>query len=1131
MNDLTAPPDQAERDQALDPSRSFIVQAPAGSGKTELLIQRYLRLLACVDEPEEVLAVTFTRKAAGEMRNRVMSALRQADYIAGPAEPHLTKSREIARAILQDPRRQAWQLHRHPARLSISTIDAINAWLAGRAPVGAGRSAMRRISDAPEELYREAARAALRWLGTDDESGRNVATILRHLDNDTNRFERLIMAMLPRRDQWLRQVVTAQGDRAAMEAPLRQLTAHSLQLAAEAMTDDFRTEATALLSFAGAGLQAAGRESPVCLWAEQSVFPAPEPGRLALWQALSHALLTAEHCAWRKSVDVRHGFPPRTPQKARMQELLARCAARPLLLERLHDVRMLPGAGYSDGQWQVLRALLEVLRLAAAELKLVSGARRETDFAEVAADALQALGDAMDPSELGLALDHRIRHILVDEFQDTSLSQFELLRGLTAGWQSGDGRTLFLVGDPMQSIYRFRQAEVGVFMSARDDGVGDLRPEFLQLKANFRSDDSIVTWVNSVFRKTFPTQDDPVRGAVRFSESLSRRQGKAGEGTGVTLHWLPAGDAALEGRTVADIVRDAVRTAPEARICVLVRSRSHASHIIAAMRTSGVRFIAHEIENLAHSSVAQDLLALTRALLHPADRLAWIGVLRAPWCGLSLADLHELLADDRHRPVPEILREGTWSDRLSADGRLRLHRMLAVVERVDPARGRRSLRDLVEGAWLELAGPATMREEAEMESAAEFLALLDSVEAGADCADLVALGLQLAKRKGSLGGGNEGVQIMTMHKAKGLEFDTVVLPGLGRVPRREEPPLLASQEVLVGAGRTAPILSPMAPTGAEKDPLYRYLMQLEHSKQAAESDRLLYVACTRARRRLHLLAQIELAREAATGVVSVRRPKAGSLLERLWPALEEEAAEQAGRLPLPPGDDRAPHMWVQPKIRRLPAAWKPPPSPLALHLSAGPDESTRQPLAYEWASHWAMHAGSVVHQWLRVIAQEGTGRFEPVRLRRLQPVFRRQLASLGTEPRALDRASQRVLDALLATLSDGMGRWILSGDHADARCELPLTICEGDRFRHVVIDRTFIAADGHRWLIDYKTSTHEGADLHAFLRLETERHLDQLRLYRTALAALGPAPIRVALYFPVLSVFEEVCVDADQPAG
>ena len=140
-----------------------------------------------------------------------------------------------------------------------------------------------------------------------------------------------------------------------------------------------------------------------------------------------------------------------------------------------------------DAQWDVLRALLRTLKLAVAQLQMVFRAERVIDFMELGIAAREALGQIDNPTEVAYRMDSRIEHLLVDEFQDTSRAQFELLEQLTGGWQPGDGRTLFLVGDPMQSIYRFRQAEVGLFGEVERKGIGDLRLEPLQLRLNRRS--------------------------------------------------------------------------------------------------------------------------------------------------------------------------------------------------------------------------------------------------------------------------------------------------------------------------------------------------------------------------------------------------------------------------------------------------------------------------------------------------------------------------------------------------------------------------------------------------------------------------------------------------------------------
>src|SRR6185436_15560804 len=218
----------------------------------------------------------------------------------------------------------------------------------------------------------------------------------------------------------------------------------------------------------------------------------------------------------------------------RLRALLEELAGNEALLAALQAVSTLPDARYTESQWQSLAALKIVLVRLAAELKVVFAERRAVDFVELALAAQRALGAVDAPSELLLALDRRIQHLLVDEFQDTSQSQRRLLELLTAGWQPDDGRTLFLVGDPMQSIYRFRDADMSLFLAAQQSGIGDVSLEPLALTRNFRSAPAIVSWVNATFTHVFPKVDQIAAGAAAFRESVAARAAAAE--TAVHLH-------------------------------------------------------------------------------------------------------------------------------------------------------------------------------------------------------------------------------------------------------------------------------------------------------------------------------------------------------------------------------------------------------------------------------------------------------------------------------------------------------------------------------------------------------------------------------------------------------------------
>src|SRR5262245_13801785 len=195
-------PDARERRRALDVTSSFIVQAPAGSGKTELLIRRYLALLATVERPESVLAITFTRKAAAEMRRRVLDALRNA---AGPqVTGHASPTGPLAQAALRADAALGWNLLESPGRLRILTIDALNVMLAQRLPLLSGIGGGLDVDDRPTSLYRLAAEHVHAYVAEGDAtSSEAVVSLLRHLDNRSTHLIELIEQMLPRREDWL----------------------------------------------------------------------------------------------------------------------------------------------------------------------------------------------------------------------------------------------------------------------------------------------------------------------------------------------------------------------------------------------------------------------------------------------------------------------------------------------------------------------------------------------------------------------------------------------------------------------------------------------------------------------------------------------------------------------------------------------------------------------------------------------------------------------------------------------------------------------------------------------------------------------------------------------------------------
>ncbi len=406
--------DERQRREALDPTRSFIVEAPAGSGKTGVLIQRYLRLLATVNRPECVIAITFTRKAAGEIKDRVLNALKDAYKDSTLEDEYEKKIRELARTALEHGREHDYDLLADTSRLQILTIDALCALLTRQMPVISRFGATAQVIENATDLYHLAARRALSDLtSTDQDSAALFRRISIHFDNDISRLEGQVARMLERRDQWRN------------------------------LSDE------------------------------------------------SHRELERDFCR---------------------------------LLAVAED------------------KLLDVFR-----------ERGEVDFTEVTRAAIRALGTPERPSDLLYSLDYRIEHLLVDEFQDTSRAQYDLLKALTEQWSEGDGHTLFLVGDPLQSIYRFREADIALFLQCwEEERLGSVRLKRIALTTNFRSTPEIVNWVAKTF-KPILSIDDPAHGGVKLRRSEASRPCCQAEPQLITF--VDDNDGREEAKRVVKLVR------------------------------------------------------------------------------------------------------------------------------------------------------------------------------------------------------------------------------------------------------------------------------------------------------------------------------------------------------------------------------------------------------------------------------------------------------------------------------------------------------------------------------------------------------------------------------------------------
>ena len=1135
MSQTTTPVIDAQaRSQAVNPHYSYLVQAPAGSGKTELLVQRILALLAIVQAPEEILALTFTRKAAAEMRERVIKALQIAETTSKPQEPHAQTTWQLAQAALQQSIAKNWQLTQHPAQLRIMTLDAFASGLARQLPILSGFGQTPTTADFSEPLYQQAVQDLLDYANqkhAPDELKQAVQRLILHMDCNIDKLTGVLCMLLGRREQWLPDVLLPTAHmpqfRSHLEQCLKDVIEHHLAEAFNTLPASLRADLPAIAAQAAKHLdveKAGDAHILQTLLAIQHI-PNTQAETLSQWKALVFLLLTNDikDVQARKRLTKNEGFPAgkdHASHKEAMQQVLACIADDPQTLKKLNQIRLLPHSPhFSDADWEVLQALFISLKQLAAQLWQVFSQHKQVDFIEVMLRAKQALGHEDEqgnviPSEALLRLDHQIKHILVDEFQDTSTLQIDVLRRLTAGWHD-DGRSLFMVGDPMQSIYRFRKAEVRLFIQAAQNQLQLPYVSFLSLSQNFRSAPAIVEWVNLAFASIFPAKNDMVSGAIQYhpSQAFKNTQGK------VCLNIFSQRDDAAESQAMLQIIRQAKDAGK--RVGVLARNRSHLHELMHLLQAENIAFRALDMLPLHQQPEIIDLRALTAALTHPADHVAWAAVLRSPCIGLSLQTLLHIL---QAKPLSiwaalqdiaaQTNNQNDTTNPITQDELMRIQHAVQALEPASQSIGRFSLRRCIESAWLRLQVPTTLSAN-QLSNTASFFDLLSELEDEQGFSlDLLDQRLhKLYAKPESLPQAGD-IELLTMHGAKGLQWDTVLLPGLGKTPRASDKDVLVRTETYA-AGKTQLLLAPLPNKSDADNGMYQLIQSFEAERDSLETARLLYVACTRAEAELHMFGHVS---------EKTAQPVSSSLLALLWQ--EDESCYSAEVIHHTIDEDTtyqalkaAPHQHIAMPIKAI----KPLPSIPATSMGSLPKQHNK--LEFTWASATARAVGIAFHAGLQRIAEIGIEQWDDASRPDLLAFMRHVLQSEGISQTYLTQAMQRCEQGLDNILSSDKARWILSNQHQARQQEWALTFVENEACKHIILDQSFIDQDGTRWIIDYKTGWHQDDDLDAWLDQELHRYTvetPQLPNYVKAVQALEPErQIKAALYFPMVDGWRE----------
>jgi ATP-dependent exoDNAse (exonuclease V) beta subunit len=850
-----------------------------------------------------------------------------------------------------------------------------------------------------------------------------------------------------------------------------------------------------IASFAGENCLKINPQSPISSLANITSIPGHQINDLNLWKAIAGLIYTKDGSV-RQSVDKRTGFPPGKAQmKNDLFDFLEVISGHPIFLQKLRRVRDLPEPKFTNYEWQVLESTLLLLPDMAKTLRNVFSEQGKVDFTEISLTARKALGSEDNPTDLLLYLDYKIQHILVDEYQDISFKQYDLLKNLTSGWITGDGRTMFIVGDPMQSIYRFRDAEVGLFLKTKNEGLGQIHFDSLLLRTNFRSKKPVVDWINECFGLIFPKENDQYLGAIKFSRSSAEQN----ETTHSGIFLRPVDKEETE---IANLILSLHEKHPDKTVAILVRARNHLKSIIKEFRDRKIKFQAEDIDSLTSRPEIMDLLALMRALTSLSDRVAWLSILRAPWCGLSLADLHKICDADKNTPIWKLLQDNKRIENLNATGQSRLRRIIPVLSKTLKSLPVTNFRDLLEGCWVQLGGPACANRdnlpdiEIFFEKVSDFIESneLSNIRVFQDDINHLFSNTEVELES--------NVQIMTMHKSKGLEFDFVIIPGLEKTSKAEKKRLVNwmphGDDLLI---------APIEEKGGPASNIYSFLSQFDRNKSDYETLRLLYVAATRTKLQLHLFGQFSTDGEV---------PPRGSLLNKLWPYIGKEWSQVSSSIVADKQNKQKLDNFSIPSINRLPENYHLPETLPSIELG-GTIELQDEPESPEfvWAGSGARCLGIVMHKCFQTLAEEGQESWTEERIKTLETSMSAALKSQGLPPEMIPEEIKKGQTMLRNILGHDTGRWILES-HRDARCEYSLTQMKNNIYQSRIIDRTFVDKNNVRWIIDYKTGTHMGANLETFFSHERERYHNQLNQYENLFRQLGETrSIKKALYYPM----------------
>lgn len=1091
--------DGLQRAIAMDPRRSIVCLAPAGSGKTTELILRMLACLSISRRPEEVLAITFTTLAAGEIKERLMDALALAASGIEPEEEHEKPLYDLAVLVLKRDAAMGWNLLLNPSRLRIMTFDSFSAMLAAKNPVMSGLGGGNTTDD-PHLLYRQAVLETLgsvNDLDTPEELRVALEAVLGFAKNQFEKLVPLFATLLSKRDQWAHEI--GNFNVPMMEQALRGLTSVERSDAYAQLRTWHIDSLINTITQASSMLE--GFE-----WAATAPV-AGAPGYDEFMAKFAGFALTKDGDL-RASVNVKNGFPAGHPLTKDFNAVLKGLKGSDeavVYSEALKTLVDLPDAEYPDLSAEMCKHFSTILFMMLGNLHLAFDDTATLDFPEVAFRAIRALGDE-STGEVGDALldEDRICHLLVDEVQDSSPNQYLLLLKLTAHWgeTSDEIRSMFFCGDIFQSIYLFRNAVPETFNKIVSElKFGNQKLELARLVVNFRSAPGVVEWNNNAYSQVFANSKTP------FVPSVAAREGAGG----MTVRPINSG-AIGEAKEVVDQIEGLIQAEPESSIAILVRSRSHMKHILPELKARGIKASGQNIDPITESSPVSEVVGLIRSLWHIADRTSWFTLLRSAFVGLSWADCVAVGQGDRI--VIDALRSEKVNDLLSVEGKVRVAAFLVAYDAVRSSSRGDDLAWAAKALWVSLGGPATVDDTEVEDVLTVFNLLLQHTSTG--CLEKPqAFFRAVEKLFASPKPGS--VMVMTIHASKGLEFDHVIIPALNSRSGSDDTPLFYWRRV-DDTFVVAPNPGPGFDELSAENRLFKYIGSKVNKDVSDEVSRLAYVMTTRAKKTCTLYATFEKLDEDTMASYAT-----GSVLECLWPAVEEEVIAMAPGFAI----KEEVKTQVPSKARLLPGFTPVLPANLYIPASSNDQMPTEADMVDETKETQGSDLrrrieGIVLHKVLELIGQSGLAAWSVDRIKGKAKAIAAMLSREGYPSRDIVAGVDRVIWLACNTIQSDAGQWILKSRDSGGQ-EVEVSAYRNGRWINRILDTSF-EEEGVYWIIDWKSSEPaEGQDVDQFIAMEVERYEAKMEEYKAAVIDAGiTIPVKMALFFPAITRLKDV---------